>query len=1088
MTAIEEHARSLFLAALGQAPDQWPAFLEGACVDHAELRARVEQLLQAHQALGSIHGGAAAAGPAAITDEPPREGPGTMLGPYKLLEQIGEGGFGVVFLAEQHQPVRRKVALKVLKPGMDSRQVVARFEAERQALALMDHPHIAHILDGGVTASGRPYFVMELVKGIPLTDYCDHNRLTVRQRLELFVHVCQAVQHAHLKGIIHRDLKPSNVLVTLHDDTPVPKVIDFGIAKALGQQLTDKTLFTGVAQLLGTPLYMSPEQARVSELDIDTRSDIYSLGVLLYQLLTGTTPIDEARLRAEGYHEIWRIIAEEEPPKPSTRLSTLGQAATTVSTNRQSDPKRLSQLVRGELDWIVMKALEKDRDRRYQSANSLALDLQRYLHDDPVQACPPSAGYLFRKYARRHMKALAVAGLILFFLVLLGGGVGWVVRDAAARRAETEQAVNRALRDAALLRDQGNLPEAKAAVRRAEELLAEGVNDAELGRRVRELRADLQMMAQLEEIRLQPPHAAGYVGATINISKANSAYAAAFRDYGIDVIALDATVAAERIRASVIRAQLIAALDDWLWVSRNTRTSLIRLWTNPTLSVQGARIVGLMGSPAGQGPFLTASATIAEIAMVAEVKPAPETTQDEHLRTVANLADPDEWRVRFRDPAASRDRQALERLVASMEAAAPPLTTMIQLARSLDYARAPEKAVEVLYAAQQRYPADFWVNYELALLLTWRVKPARLEEALGFLRAALAVHPEHVPLYSLLGDLLRQTNHLDQAIAAYRQLLDLQPDVYHTAYLYLGEALEKKRSWHEAITVYQQYIHLHPNVSETHYRLGRTYRLMRQWDRAIAAFQQAIRLSPRNVYPHSDLGLTFSEKGAWSEAVAAYSKALEVAMDNATTWKRRGDAYVQLDQCEQAVADFSRAIELSPKFWQARHGRGVAHGKLHAWDKAVTDYLTVLEQAPPRERADTANNLAWIFATCTVPSFRDPDRAVALATQAVKLANTKGSYWSTLGVAHYRTGQWKEAITALEQSMRLLDGNHHYAMLFLAMANWQLGEKERARSWYDRAVQWLKEHKQDVEKNGEWEEQLCRFRQEAEELLGLKND
>jgi serine/threonine protein kinase len=287
MTAIEDQARSIFLAALERSADQWPAFLAEACGEVAEVRERVDQLLRAHQAMGSIHGGGDRL--AATTDDPIRERPGTVIGPYKLLEQIGEGGFGVVFMAEQQQPVRRKVALKVLKPGMDTRQVVARFEAERQALALMDHPHIAHVFDGGQTPSGRPYFVMELVKGVPITAFCDQNRLGVRDRLALFADVCQAVQHAHQKGIIHRDLKPSNVLVTVHDTTPVVKVIDFGVAKALGQELTDKTLFTGFAQMIGTPMYMSPEQAGQSGLDVDTRSDIYSLGVLLYELLTGSS-------------------------------------------------------------------------------------------------------------------------------------------------------------------------------------------------------------------------------------------------------------------------------------------------------------------------------------------------------------------------------------------------------------------------------------------------------------------------------------------------------------------------------------------------------------------------------------------------------------------------------------------------------------------------------------------------------------------------------------------------------------------------------------------------------------------------------
>src|SRR6516164_2240607 len=326
MNDVKPEAKAIFLEALDcKGTDELMRFLEKACGSDAALRTRVEELLRAHQDAGAFLGGGEKQD--ARCDEPIAERPGTVLGPYKLLEQIGEGGFGVVFMAEQTRPVRRKVALKVLKPGMDTGQVVARFEAERQALAIMDHPNIAKVHDGGATPSGRPYFAMELVKGVPITEFCDQNQLTPRQRLELFVPVCQAVQHAHQKGIIHRDLKPSNILVSRHDGAPLVKVIDFGIAKAMGPQLTDKTLLTGFAQMIGTPLYMSPEQAALSNVDVDTRSDIYSLGVLLYELLTGTTPFEKERFKQAAYDEIRRIIREEEPPRPSTRLSTLGQAA-----------------------------------------------------------------------------------------------------------------------------------------------------------------------------------------------------------------------------------------------------------------------------------------------------------------------------------------------------------------------------------------------------------------------------------------------------------------------------------------------------------------------------------------------------------------------------------------------------------------------------------------------------------------------------------------------------------------------------------------------------------------------------------------
>jgi serine/threonine protein kinase len=441
MSEAERQIMSLLGEAVEHSsPEERAAFLDKACAGDTARRARVEELLRAHQAAGNfLQGNRPPAEPVATANEPITERPGTVIGPYKLLEQIGEGGFGVVFMAEQTQPVRRKVALKVIKPGMDTRQIIARFEAERQALALMDHPNIAHILDGGETASGRPYFVMELVRGIPITEFCDQNHLPVRERLDLFLCVCQAVQHAHQKGIIHRDLKPSNMLVTLHDDKAVVKVIDFGIAKATGQQLTEKTLFTNFAQMIGTPLYMSPEQAQMSGLDVDTRSDIYALGVLLYELLTGTTPFDKERLRTAGYDEIRRIIREEEPHKPSTRISTLGRAATVVSTNRKSDPTRLSQLVRGELDWIVMKCLEKDRNRRYETANGLAMDVQRYLRDESVQACPPSTSYRLRKFARKYRTLLRVTGGFVLLLVLAAAVSTWqAVRATRERdRAET---------------------------------------------------------------------------------------------------------------------------------------------------------------------------------------------------------------------------------------------------------------------------------------------------------------------------------------------------------------------------------------------------------------------------------------------------------------------------------------------------------------------------------------------------------------------------------------------------------------------------------------------------------------------------
>ena len=368
------------------------------------------------------------------------ECPGESIGPYKLLQVIGEGGMGVVFMAEQSRPIQRRVALKVIKPGMDSKQVVARFEAERQALALMDHQNIAKVFDAGTTTSGRPYFVMELVQGTPITRFCDERRLSPRARLELFVPVCQAIQHAHQKGIIHRDIKPSNVLVTMYDDRAVPKVIDFGVAKAMDRSLTEMTMFTQFGAIVGTFEYMSPEQAEMNALGVDTRSDVYSLGVLLYEILTGTPPLERERLRKSGLDEMLRIIREEEPPRPSQRLSQSGDLPK-IAASRGADPTRLAGLIRGDVDWIVMKCLEKERTRRYESANGLARDIQRHLADEPVEACPPGASYRARKFMRRHRASLAVAAALALTLVAGTAFSAW--QAARASRAERSSAKER---------------------------------------------------------------------------------------------------------------------------------------------------------------------------------------------------------------------------------------------------------------------------------------------------------------------------------------------------------------------------------------------------------------------------------------------------------------------------------------------------------------------------------------------------------------------------------------------------------------------------------------------------------------------
>src|SRR5271165_146485 len=482
MSESSDREERIFAEALALPEGERQRFIVDACRGDEGLRARVEALVRAHESAGGFMGAPTAADTEDIVGDfpvppPMTEVSGIRIGRYKLLQRLGEGGCGVVWMAEQEEPVRRRVALKIIKLGMDTREVIARFEAERQALAMMDHPNIARILDAGATEAGRPFFVMELVRGIRITDYCDQSNLSTAQRLGLFSQVCHAVQHAHQKGIIHRDLKPSNILVTLHDGAAVPKVIDFGVAKATEGRLTNRTLFTAFEQFIGTPAYMSPEQAEMSGIDIDTRSDIYSLGVLLYELLTGRPPFDPKSLVRAGLDEIRRIIREVEPPKPSTNLSTLADADRIVIARlRGTDPARLSLLLRGDLDWIVMRCLEKNRSRRYDTPTALAADIARYLNDEPVVASPPSRFYRVGKFVRRNRLAAAAAASVA--LALVAGTVVSTWQAVRATRAERQADLERARVEDLLTFMLGDLREQLKRVGRLDVLQAVGDKEA----------------------------------------------------------------------------------------------------------------------------------------------------------------------------------------------------------------------------------------------------------------------------------------------------------------------------------------------------------------------------------------------------------------------------------------------------------------------------------------------------------------------------------------------------------------------------------------------------------------------------------
>ncbi|HZZ81482.1 MAG TPA: protein kinase [Gemmataceae bacterium] len=1101
MNDPSNEAKSIFLEAIDKhSPDQWPSFLEQACAGDGALRAEVEKLLRARSEMGSFHEPPRPA--LATVDEPVCERVGTLIGPYKLIQEIGAGGMGAVWMAQQAEPVKRLVALKVIKPGMDSRQVIVRFEAERQALALMDHPNIARVFDAGTTDAGRPYFVMELVKGVPLTKYCDEHRLTPRQRLELFVPVCHAIQHAHQKGIIHRDIKPSNVLVALYDGKPVPKVIDFGVAKATGQQLTEHTLVTGFGAVVGTLEYMSPEQAEVNQLDIDTRSDIYSLGVLLYELLTGSTPLERKRLKEAAMLEVLRLIREEEPPRPSTRLSDSKESLPSVSAQRQMEPAKLTSLVRGELDWIVMKALEKDRNRRYETANGFAMDVQRYLADEPVQACPPSVPYRLRKFARRNKGPMLTATVVAAAL-LVGTGVSIWQAIRATNALENERITRAALDqertqingkigdtmlELAALREKAlaagrtdgkQWADLQDMVQRAKTLAGSELADPALVDRmqgllqqVRQDAKNRRLTARLEEIRFDSLAARPGPAAPMAIG---SAFADAFREYDLPVSDLPIADAARRIRDSGVRDDLLASLDAWaVWDARTGGKAWKGLLTiaqgaddhrwrrecrDAVLSGDRSSMVGL--ADRAESPRQPVEAVLLLAGILAMPAPGRSATDEEHLSAGGLLEKAAVWH-----PGNARFGIAL---TAWSPGKFRRTDTVVLASECIERLKQESASSELLAEAYfnlgSLLQAKGWLNNE-------KRDSAAVVAAC---RQAARLAPNRVQYWNLL---ISAIENEDEKIAECSAWI-LSGPPSPTPYLVRGVAYQSRNQWSAALPDYIKLTLLRPDDASVWKLLAQAHAALKQSDQALAAWTKAIEAAQRagqnsSFYFHCR-AIIYQDLRHWDKAIADQTQAIEFDLKerakskspteySSVFWTFRGDSYRGKGDMQKALADYEMAIKspspLNSNPTMGLQRRAELYHQFGHWKEAIADYTELINVGSPQSAWYFRGHLAWQLVTCPDRSLRDPRRALELAKESARL---RPDYRFCVGVAHYQLGQWKEAVEVLtkdwtEESKESSPGRRLNGGCYLAMAHWRLGHRDEARKWYERTLELHKKY------------------------------
>jgi tetratricopeptide (TPR) repeat protein len=964
---------------------------------------------------------------AADATEPPADGAAgaVIAGRYTLLQRLGEGGMGEVWVARQTEPVKRQVALKLIKAGMDSRAVLARFEGERQALALMDHPHIARVLDGGLTAQRRPFFALELVHGLPLTRFCDEARLGIRERLELFAAVCQAVQHAHQKGVVHRDLKPSNILVTLVDGRPVPKVIDFGVAKAVGGKLREESPSTQFGAVVGTLEYMAPEQAGYSGSDVDTRADIYSLGVLLYELLTGLLPLDARRLREAALDEVLRVIREEEPPAPSARLSAEA-ALPSLAAARQVEPRRLLGLLRGELDWVVLRCLEKQRERRYATASALARDVQRYLADEPVEARPPSAGYRLRKFVRRHPLELALAGALA--LLLVGGvAVAWWQSEQAGARRETDLrrrlederrgAADRARRGrnaeavAALLGqcEQAlrafDAAKAQVALDAARKRSTEGGAES-LAERLSRLAADLALLRELDAV--DQFHWTWADNQFPDPAVAATRTREALRRFGADPDAVPVGEAAARVSASVVRERIVTALDRRL---RQERT------------------VG--------------------------------------LRAVLRRVDADPYRDAVRDATLARDPAKLVELVKQDAALEQPPGFAAFLGEIRDIK--VERRRQLLQAAVSRRPKDLGLLMTLGWTYPFNQQDGA-DERLRWYQAAVAAAPGNAAGLNNLGAALYDKGQLDEAIACFRKAIDLDPKLAY-AHSNLGSALNRKGQLDEAIAACRKAIALDPKRGGLYSNLGAALVAKGEVDeaiacskKAIACYEQAVALDPKHALAHYNLGTLFLDKKAdYDAAIACFQKAVALDPNFALAHNNLGFALAGKGKVDAAITCYQKAIALDPNFALAHNSLGAALAGKGKVDAAITCFKKAIALDPNFALAH--NNLAQALHKTgqidgAVASYRkalalDPNLPGVHALLDLALRQAARAHYN-LGVALHDKGQVDEAIACFREATEL-DPKFADGHAWLGQALLGRGRYAEARAALARALELVSE-------------------------------